>query len=292
MSYTINPLSHVFYINLDDNLHRNKQIKNILLLYGFTNITRIPAVDTRKIDNIELVKNFIEPNAYYTLIKNITIKRRKSHRELTKGAVGCYLSHLKIYNKIVEQNIPYAIIFEDDCKFVDSPDNFWIKMNSIQIPTDAHIFLFDAIIHEFNIYNCPYINVCQVNFFFCTHFYLITLMGAKIALANLLPIECQIDSKLSMLAYANIINIYAYNGNKFAKQDNNFQTNIQLLTCPSCDVYKEINDMKTIINKNNREKNKIYYTTLGISICTSAFILIILIIILIILLFYINKNNK
>lgn len=39
-------------------------------------------------------------------------------RELTEittpGELGCALSHIAIYRKIVEQNIPYALIFEDD----------------------------------------------------------------------------------------------------------------------------------------------------------------------------------
>lgn len=285
MSYRISPLTRVFYINLNDNFNRKHHIENTLLKYGFINITRILAIDTRRVENIELIRNYIEPSAYNTLINNIITGRRKSHRELTKGAVGCYLSHLKIYNKIVQENIPYAIVFEDDCKFSYNSSIFWEKINSIRIPEDTHILLFDAMIHEFNIDNCPAINVCQVNFFFGLHFYLITLTGAKIALNNLLPIECQIDSKLSMLSYANKIRIYGYNGIKFANQDVQFSTNIQLLRCSTCNIFKEINDMKRIINKDNYETNKFYYTIIGIIICISSLILILIIIYLIVLLF-------
>ena len=35
-------------------------------------------------------------------------------RELLVGEVGCVLSHKKIYQKIVDENIPYAVILEDD----------------------------------------------------------------------------------------------------------------------------------------------------------------------------------
>lgn len=35
-------------------------------------------------------------------------------RDLTFGEVGCALSHRNIYKKIIDQNIPWAIIFEDD----------------------------------------------------------------------------------------------------------------------------------------------------------------------------------
>lgn len=35
-------------------------------------------------------------------------------RELLLGEIGCALSHKKIYQKMVDENIPYAVILEDD----------------------------------------------------------------------------------------------------------------------------------------------------------------------------------
>lgn len=280
MFYQINPSINVYYINLDDNGSRRYHIENTLRQYGFTNVVRISAIDTRNTDNINLVKDYIKPEAYNTLVNNITTGKRRSHRELTKGAIGCYLSHLKTYRKIVDENIPYAIIFEDDCSFSDTSHIFWSKMNSIQVPEDTHILLFDAIIHEFNTNNCLSKNICQVYFFFGLHFYLITLIGAHIALQNLLPIECQIDSKLSILSYSNLLRIYGYNGIKFAGQDGKFGTNIQLLNCSGCNVFKEINDIKKFIKNDDYEINKYYLTIIGLSICSLLLTLIIVVIVL------------
>lgn len=44
--------------------------------------------------------------------QNWVIERYK--RSLTYGEIGCALSHLKIYKKMLEEDIPWAIIFEDD----------------------------------------------------------------------------------------------------------------------------------------------------------------------------------
>jgi len=33
---------------------------------------------------------------------------------MTKGVIGCALSHLKIYKKVIDENIPIALILEDD----------------------------------------------------------------------------------------------------------------------------------------------------------------------------------
>jgi hypothetical protein len=39
--------------------------------------------------------------------------------KLNPGQLGCYLSHLRTYSKIIEQNLEYAIILEDDVqKFI------------------------------------------------------------------------------------------------------------------------------------------------------------------------------
>ncbi len=46
--------------------------------------------------------------------------RRYEKRLMTPGEIGCALSHQAIYRKMIDENIPYALIFEDDA--VISPD--------------------------------------------------------------------------------------------------------------------------------------------------------------------------
>jgi len=41
--------------------------------------------------------------------------------KLTRGEIGCSLSHLKIYQKMQAENIPIALILEDDAIFIESP---------------------------------------------------------------------------------------------------------------------------------------------------------------------------
>ncbi|GHU75172.1 hypothetical protein FACS189461_0910 [Spirochaetia bacterium] len=40
-------------------------------------------------------------------------------RELTKGEIGCALSHFLIYKKIIDEHIDHAIILEDDAQLTD-----------------------------------------------------------------------------------------------------------------------------------------------------------------------------
>ena len=38
---------------------------------------------------------------------------------LQPGEIGCALSHMGVYRKMVEESVPYALILEDDCTFDD-----------------------------------------------------------------------------------------------------------------------------------------------------------------------------
>jgi glycosyl transferase family 25 len=44
---------------------------------------------------------------------------RLFNRELSKGEIGCALSHITIYQKMVAENIPYALVLEDDASILD-----------------------------------------------------------------------------------------------------------------------------------------------------------------------------
>ena len=39
---------------------------------------------------------------------------RKHHRNMTPGEIGCYISHMRVWQHIHDKNIPAAIILEDD----------------------------------------------------------------------------------------------------------------------------------------------------------------------------------
>lgn len=41
------------------------------------------------------------------------------NRELSKGEIGCALSHMNIYRKMVAEDIPHALVLEDDANLLD-----------------------------------------------------------------------------------------------------------------------------------------------------------------------------
>jgi hypothetical protein len=52
-------------------------------------------------------KNFFKPNIY------------SSYYELNDGQIGCFVSHLYLWQKIIENKLEHSIIYEDDIgKFI------------------------------------------------------------------------------------------------------------------------------------------------------------------------------
>ena len=146
---------------------------------------------------------------------------RNKHYQLTKGAVGCYLSHVKIWSEMMRKKHDRILIFEDDAKV---PPNILrdIQKNIYgKIPPDWDVVLLG--------YMC---NSCtdkgeykKVHRFMLTHAYLISSVAIQKILqtGTLFPITQQIDSYLSELS--SILNIYTVKHNN-VKQFNS-RTDIQ-----------------------------------------------------------------
>ncbi len=92
--------TNIFVISLlhsqDRRVHIRKQMKSNGIQFEF-----VDAVYGKDID----MQN--EPRINYEKVK-------KYPNWLTPNMIGCGLSHIKVYEKIVEQNLDFAIIFEDD----------------------------------------------------------------------------------------------------------------------------------------------------------------------------------
>ncbi len=94
----------IFVINLDSSTKRWLKIKNQLLKFNL-DYERISAVDGRIEAHI---------NKKYDPYKN----KMNYHRPMSKGAIGCYLSHIKCWKKIIKEKLDFGIILEDDVKLI------------------------------------------------------------------------------------------------------------------------------------------------------------------------------
>ena len=95
----------VFVINLDKSTDRMVKISKRLSELGIA-FERISAVYGADLSQEEIDK-------YYCPELN----KKNYRRPLGLGEIGCYLSHIKVWEIIVERKIPCALILEDDIQF-------------------------------------------------------------------------------------------------------------------------------------------------------------------------------
>lgn len=212
-----------FVINMD------KDIENFITLqktckedYDIT-VERIQGVDISKMSDKEK-KNLTTPYIY---------------KYGTNGMIGCFLAHRNVWKKVVEENIDYAVVFEDDIimdksikkmieKVLNNKYRFDIMLlgcrNGCKNPKDYNMSDLISKIALFK-YNKKYKlfddNVHIPEFFTGTHAYIITNKSAKKLLKLFPKVSGPVDSELSKKIQVKKISI----NNNIVKQNSDISTN-------------------------------------------------------------------
>lgn len=169
-----------FVVNLENAVDRRKdisnQLENLNMEYEIFSAVNGRALPEEYIDSI------------YDKNKAIS----KAYHDLLLPEMGCALSHIGIYKKMIEQDIPYALILEDDALLgQDVPEVLDLLSKKID-KTDSHVVLLS--------YARRYINskIANVNDQFKlaqiyrgvggTHGYFLTNAAAKSLVNYLLPL--------------------------------------------------------------------------------------------------------
>ena len=95
----------IFLINLDGASKRFDEIRRQLDFMG-VHFERVSAVDGNLLSQDKI-------DCCYSKELN----RQKYFVPLTRGEIGCYLSHISIFKKLLDENLDYAIVLEDDLVF-------------------------------------------------------------------------------------------------------------------------------------------------------------------------------
>lgn len=222
----------IYLINMDKNTDRlNKFTNNYnmtdLILKKFKRFSAIVGKDLNLIE-------FTSPVGYKQILETEKTGYRKHHYDITRGAVGCYLSHLSIYKKMIDNNSKYCLIFEDDTKIAT---DFYSRLEYgiSKIPQDWDIFLLGVMCLKCDI-DKDYIKITR---FWGLHSYMINRKGASKLIEYLdKPISKQIDADISLLIKRGILNVYAINP-IIAIQDPSLGSDIQLTVKDSDQAFNE-----------------------------------------------------
>lgn len=213
----------IYLINMNRNPERLERFKN---QYNSSDLASIPFKRIEGVDGKKLVlENHISKRAMDGILKAEKYGFRTHHYELTRGAVGCYLSHLAAYKAIAaNKDKDYGLIFEDDARFVTPVILNDLNQEIATLPDDWEILLLGCVCFVCGKYTAYY----EVNRFFLLHAYVIRRETAArlVKLLESEPIEQQIDARFSDMTERNELKIYCLR-NKLAIQWN-MGTTIQL----------------------------------------------------------------
>jgi glycosyl transferase, family 25 len=163
----------VFIINLDRKPGRYVYITEQLDALGITNYQKISGTDGFKVSDETMLSLGI-------------------HQELIdrgRGLAGCASSHIRAWKHIVNNNLDWTLILEDDAhfhpQFMSLFHNYWKN-----VPQDAKIIFPGFCGPEEIEKNNNLIIKRQV---MCLHGYMLNSEGAKYLLDNLLPMKLPVD---------------------------------------------------------------------------------------------------
>lgn len=238
-------VSKSYLINLDrrkdrlENFERNVKEKGLI----FSNFERFPAIDAKTLSD-QYINSIIDPSA-----RKSVFGKREYHEELNgKGSVGCYLSHITLWDIALSTN-QTILIMEDDINFVDGIMEKLQEISSfLPQSSSGELILFN---YQFNT-KPEKINeyIFKVKHFFGLGFYIITPEFVKKMQQFLFPLKYQIDSVLSFLSpFVNIYAVSDKNGNPLVYQNSAFTSdaqsvvkveNFKYLDNSRCNTYKYI----------------------------------------------------
>lgn len=173
----------VFVINLEQSHDRRvfmeKQLAALNLDAEF-----FPAVDGRLLPEDEIAR--VSDRRWFS---------RYVGREMTRSDMGCSLSHIYLYRKMVDENIPCALILEDDVWMTPSlvPLLRELERDIDQLPCDV-VLLSECITSTKNVWRRGYYFMSPVVYALFTHAYVVSLRGARRLMNNLYPVALPADA--------------------------------------------------------------------------------------------------
>lgn len=167
----------IFVINLDKNTERMRfidaQLKKLSAEYE-----RVPAVYGAELSRNERKEKFAAFHSFLAM-----------GFKMRPGEIGCSLSHVNIYNKMIDADIKYALILEDDVK---------INSNIIYVLENVEHYL-DArkpqvfILSSYGVAQRQNDGIERIQSAMCTDGYVVTLEGAKLISKHNYPVVVVAD---------------------------------------------------------------------------------------------------
>lgn len=166
-----------FVINLEKEKARMASMGAQLSRLGVA-YERIPAVYGKELTKEELRRCFSAFHSFCAM-----------GYQMTLGAIGCSLSHLSVYRQMIEMNIPYALVFEDDIIIDDLFDERITEIESFINKEKKQVILLSALGFKANEKG-----IFRRDCAMCADAYVITLPAARTIYKSNYPVVVVADA--------------------------------------------------------------------------------------------------
>jgi hypothetical protein len=177
----------LYYIGFTKNIEFENSLKKV----GFKHINYFKAIDGRKMTPDELLNNNIISVRGY---KDLTQGREEHYGLSSLGTVGCWLSHISLWDKCAKE-LPYIIIVEDD-----------LILNKITQQSNKDIQ--NALLNGGMFVSASVEKNKRVQ---GLHLYFLSKNAAINLLTKAMPIDMQTDAYVGNMNDAGIVNVEGYN---------------------------------------------------------------------------------
>ena len=189
-------------INLDSNRDR---LVTTMQQYQSSDLVQVPLERFRAVVGRELdPRLYLTPKALVELEEVETSGYRTKHHQLTRGGIGCFLSHLKVLSQMTPGDV--YLVLEDDISI--NPSSYMVIRQTLQnAPRD-----WDFLLLGYNSYVGQSVDktFMEVRSFWGTPGYLVTYEAAQKFIKEVgSRFDCQIDTLMSWMAASDMLNIYA-----------------------------------------------------------------------------------
>jgi GR25 family glycosyltransferase involved in LPS biosynthesis len=199
----------LFYINIDKGNDRDNRFQaNIKKMVKY-HVERFEGTNVKKMKNQEYLHYFTNK-----AISDVRRGYKVRDEDLSFGGMGCALSHIRLWKKLVEDtNTDHFIIFEDDIVVNDSfIDTMIGTYQTIKKTLDSDIDLLTFT--QINRRNEDKIATSIPGVYKRDHFwglcaYIINKKCAEKLLKNIFPLKEQIDSYISYQIHRKKLNVYS-----------------------------------------------------------------------------------
>jgi GR25 family glycosyltransferase involved in LPS biosynthesis len=168
----------------------------------------IIGVNTKIPENAEQFRDLVVPEKYDAMyLMDKGEMERKNSSYFNSGALGCYMGHMEFYKRCFQQNLKYALIFEDN---VILTGKFKEELENLVLPSDFDIcFLHSWGSSGDKIEKCGK-DLKRLKMVMGTKCYIINVRNMQKYFPLFFPIETHVDFATEKLIY-NGANVYLCN---------------------------------------------------------------------------------